>query len=91
MSSQLKRMRVMISTLAVLAALALGGSAIAGATDGGSSSAQPSHENAKVESDDDAAAQAAACKAAGIDPNADNVEYDDEADTCKLDSGGNDD
>ena len=40
------------------------------------------------ESDNDAAAQAAACQKAGIDPNADNVQYDDQAGTCTLDTGG---
>ncbi len=133
MSSKLKRM---IAALAALAALALGGSAIAGATNDGSSSrhqsaTEESHpgqaadrdnvrdENGKddatersekgekddadeqgekedeqgdkPESEDDAAAQAAACAKAGIDLAADNIDYDDETGTCKLDSGENDD
>jgi len=41
------------------------------------------------ESDGDAAAQAAACKAAGINPSADNVQYDDQSGTCALDTGAN--
>jgi len=127
MTSKLKRM---IAALAALAALALGGSAISGATNGGSSSkpqaaTEESHssqaadrdnvqdENGKddatekaekkgekaekkgekgdkPESEDDAAAQAAACANAGIDPAAGNIDYDDETGTCKLDSGGDD-
>jgi len=38
----------------------------------------------------DDAAQAAACQKAGIDPNADNVQYDDQTGTCSLDTGGSD-
>jgi hypothetical protein len=29
------------------------------------------------------------CKAARIDPNADNVQYDDQSGTCTLDTGAN--
>jgi|GEM_PF-2244406 hypothetical protein len=38
-------------------------------------------------SDGDAAAQAAACQKAGVDPNADNVQYDDQTGVCSLDTG----
>lgn len=38
--------------------------------------------------DGDEAQQAAACKAAGIDPNASNVNYEDTTGTCSLDTGG---
>lgn len=41
------------------------------------------------EGDSNDAAQAAACTAAGIDPNASNVQYDDQTGTCSLDSGAN--
>jgi hypothetical protein len=42
-----------------------------------------------AESAADTAAQDAACKAAGIDPNG-NVQFDDQTNTCSLDTGGND-
>lgn len=67
-----------LAGIAALAALALGGSAVAGAASGG-----------PPESENDAAAQAAACNAVNIDPNG-NVQYDDETGKCTLDSGGND-
>ena len=35
----------------------------------------------------DAAAQAAACEAAGVDPSAENIEFDDETGECELESG----
>jgi Tfp pilus assembly major pilin PilA len=41
------------------------------------------------ESAADTAAQDAACKAAGISPSADNVNFDDASGTCTLDSGNN--
>ena len=59
-------------------------------------SSEPSESAGETEtsdtpaSDGDAAAQAAACQAAGIDPNADNVNYDDATGTCSLDTGGGD-
>jgi hypothetical protein len=40
------------------------------------------------ESAADDAAQAAACQKAGIDPNADNVNFDDATGTCTTDAGG---
>jgi hypothetical protein len=42
-----------------------------------------------AESAADTAAQDAACKAAGIDPNG-NVQFDDQTNTCSLDTGGTD-
>jgi hypothetical protein len=39
-------------------------------------------ETASSENDADAAAQDAACKAAGVDPNGSNVNYDDATGTC---------
>jgi hypothetical protein len=42
-----------------------------------------------AESAADTAAQDAACKAAGIDPNG-NVQFDDQTNTCSLDTGGAD-
>jgi cytoskeletal protein RodZ len=41
------------------------------------------------ESAADTAAQDAACKAAGISPTADNVNFDDASGTCTLDNGNN--
>ena len=46
-------------------------------------------ESESTASDSDGAGQAAACQKAGIDPNADNVQYDDQTGTCTLDTGGN--
>ena len=70
-------MKKVLAGIAALAALGLGGSAIAGAAGDGSPPA-----------DGDAAAQATACNQAGIDPNG-NVQYDDKT-GCTLDSGRND-
>ena len=42
-----------------------------------------------AESAADTSAQDAACKAAGIDPNG-NVQFDDQTNTCSLDTGGTD-
>ena len=47
----------------------------------------PGTETGDSGADTDSAAQATACKAAGIDPNASNVNYDDTAGTCSLDAG----
>jgi hypothetical protein len=41
-------------------------------------------ETSSPENDADAAAQAAACKAAGVDPNGSNVNYDDATGTCSA-------
>ena len=70
-------MKKVLAGIAAFAALGLGGSAIAGAAGDGSPPA-----------DGDAAAQAEACNAAGIDPNG-NVQYDDKTGICEEDSGGN--
>ena len=68
-----------LAGIAALAALSLGGAAVAGAADGSA-----------PESENDALAQAAACEKARIDPNASNVNYDDETGVCTLDAGGTD-
>jgi hypothetical protein len=47
---------------------------------------QSSEPAEPVGSDGDSAKQAAACKAAGIDPAAANVEYDDQTGKCSLDT-----
>jgi hypothetical protein len=44
-----------------------------------------------TESDVPSAAEIAACKAAGLDPNADNINYDDATGTCTVDSGNSND
>ena len=54
-----------------------------------SASEQQGENESSSASDNDAAAQAAACQKAGIDPNADNVQYDDQTGTCSLDVGAN--
>jgi len=90
-------LKKVLAGFAALAALALGGSAIAGATgdDSGSGSGAATEQVTEEESeggegDNDAAAQAAACKEVGIDPSDENVEFDDEAGDdgkCELESG----
>jgi hypothetical protein len=56
----------------------------------GGREADPSSEQGDAsETAADTAGQAAACKAAGIDPNGSNVNYDDSTGTCTLDGGGN--
>lgn len=54
-----------------------------------SPSEQRSENESSSNSDNDAAAQAAACQKAGIDPNGDNVQYEDQTGSCSLDTGGN--
>jgi hypothetical protein len=57
------------------------------APDTGEAATEPSPENNEgAIPDGDAAAQDAACKAAGIDPAADNVQYDPST-GCSLDNG----
>lgn len=53
-----------------------------------SSSERQGESGSAAEPDSDATAQAAACQKAGIDPNANNVQYDDQTGTCSLDTGG---
>ena len=60
------------------------------AKDSGSESESASEAESASGADADAGAQAAACKAAGVDPNADNVQYDDQTGTCSVDPGGTD-
>jgi len=62
-----------------------------GSTDPNTSGSAESSEgtSGSSEGDSDDAAQAAACTKAGIDPNASNVQYDDQTGTCSLDSGAN--
>ncbi len=50
---------------------------------------QRGENEASSDSDNDTAAQAAACQKAGIDPTGDNVQYDDQTGSCSLDTGGN--
>ena len=87
--------KVLVS-LAALGALALGGSAIAGATSGdpssGAGAASEEASELKVEgreSEDDDAAQAAACIAVGVNPMAEDIQYDDESGICKRGSDEN--
>jgi cytoskeletal protein RodZ len=121
------RLTKFLTAFALVAALAVGGAAIASATHTSSqkqqakivkkSAAKPSSavkrsltasEPAEAadsesaaetpdtpeaastpESAADTAAQDAACKAAGISPTADNVNFDDASGTCTLDNGNN--
>ena len=50
-------------------------------------SEQQGENGSDAESDGDSAAQVASCQKAGVDPNADNVQYDDQSGTCSLDTG----
>jgi hypothetical protein len=93
----LDNVKKVLAGFAVLAALALGGSAIAGATGDGSGSGSAAateqvaeEENEGREGKKDAAAQATACEAAGVDPSAENIEFDDETGTCTLGAAEND-
>jgi hypothetical protein len=92
------RLTKLAAALAALTALAIGGSTLASATSNTTSDTPaPAVEQEKgtggeaneaskpAEGDADAAAQAAACEAAGIV--GDNVNYDDETGTCSLDNG----
>jgi cytoskeletal protein RodZ len=117
------RLTKFLTAFALVAALAVGGAAIASATQSspqkqakvvqkshaakrsvkGLTSAPEPAETADTESATetpdtgeaasapetaaDTAGQAAACKAAGISPTADNVNYDDASGTCTLDNG----
>ena len=110
-----------LTAFALVAALAVGGAAIASATHTAPQKQQakvvkaaPASEPAEAadsesaaetpdstteaasteaastpESAADTAAQDAACKATGISPTADNVNFDDASGTCTLDSGNN--
>ena len=87
--------KVLVS-LAALGALALGGSAIAGATGSDPSpGAEAASEEATelrgegLESEDDDAVQAAACAKAGVSPTVENIEFDDESGKCKRGSDEN--
>lgn len=74
-----KRLRVMLAT--ALGALLIAGVGVAGAAETSSTEG----------SEDDAAAQHAACLTVGIDDNVTpNVQYDDETGACSLDAGGTD-
>lgn len=46
--------------------------------------------SSSTESAADQAAQDAVCKAAGVDPSASNIQYDDATGVCSLDGGGQD-
>jgi hypothetical protein len=122
------RLTKFLTAFALVAALAVGGAAIASAThtspqkqqakvvkkaDAAKRSLKTSNEPAEAadsesaaetpdsteaasteapsapESAADTAAQDAACKAAGISPSADNVNFDDASGTCTLDNGNN--
>ena len=68
-----------ISTLGFGGAAVANGPAVTGETNSTSS------ENAANQ-----ATQDAACKAAGVDPAASNIQYDDATGVCSLDAGGQD-
>ena len=96
-SNMLKRNRTIALAGAALALSVFGGTGMAVANAADSSSHSPTTsqvqttdrgEGAKgAEGDGDQAAQDAACKAAGINSSASNINYDDGTGVCSLDSG----
>ena len=58
-----------------------------GGTESGNQGGTEAGNQGGTESDADAAAQQAACTAAGVDPNASNIQYDDQTGACSLDTG----
>jgi hypothetical protein len=81
-SPQKQHARVVKNLTAAEPAEAVDGESAAETSDAAEAASTP-------ESAADTAAQDAACKAAGISPTADNVNYDDASGTCTLDSGNN--
>lgn len=93
---------VAVAAGSLLALSVAGGAAVAsggGSSYGGSSTTtvqqdstgsdnETQGENAVPEGTADQAAQDAACTAAGIDPTAANIQYDDASGVCTLDAGG---
>lgn len=93
------RLIKLAAALAALTALAIGGSTLASATSNTTTGNSPapaveqekgtggeaSEPSKGAEGDADAAAQAAACEAAGVV--GDNVNYDEKTGTCSLDNG----
>jgi len=77
-------------TLAI-AALGTTGAAFANAPSQTSIVHQESGDSAETEGAADQARQDVACTAAGIDPTASNINYDDETGVCSLDSGSDND
>lgn len=69
-----------------ISTLGFGGAAVASGPAASGESHSSSTENAA-----DQAAQDAACKAAGVDPAASNIQYDDATGVCSVDGGGQDD
>ena len=57
------------------------------APDSSATTTENTAESATSESDGNSAAQTAACQKAGIDPNASNIQYDDQTGICTLDTG----
>jgi len=85
---------VAVAAGSLLALSVAGGVAVAsggGSSSGGSSTTtvqQDSTGSDNPEGTADQAAQDAACTAAGIDPTASNIQYDDASGVCTLDAGG---
>ncbi|MBA2717131.1 MAG: hypothetical protein H0U51_08790 [Propionibacteriales bacterium] len=74
-----------------MAALGTTGAAFANAPSQTSIVHQESGDSAETEGAADQARQDVACTAAGIDPSASNINYDDETGVCTLDSGSDND
>jgi hypothetical protein len=91
------RLIKLAAAFAVLAAIAVGASALAFAGSKANPPASPTQSQPETpdtttetagtpESGADAARQDTACKAAGIDPSAANLQYDDQTGACRLDT-----
>jgi hypothetical protein len=91
------RLLKLAAVFAVLAAIAIGASALAFAGSKANPPASPTQSQPETpdttsetagapETGADTARQDTACKAAGIDPSAANVQYDDQTGACSLDT-----
>ena len=91
--NMLKRNRTIALAAAALALSVVGGTGMAAANAADSSSHNPTTSQTETKGADksegaaDQAAQDAAVKAAGIDPSASNINYDDATGVATLDSG----
>lgn len=74
----------------MISAAGVTGVAFANAPASGGSQTNSVQSTQDGEGDADQAAQDAACKAAGLDPDASNIQYDDQTGVCTLDGGGTD-
>ena len=83
----MKRNRTFTLAAAALTVSVLGGTGFTVANASDSPSTSEVKGVSESEGPGDQAAQDAACKAAGVDPSASNIDYDDETGVCALDNG----